>query len=245
MAPPCAKHSESVPYPIARPPCACRAARRTPCMRGRACAARHRGRCDRGRRARAVRLPPRFRQANRARIGLDPVLGRIGALEVQARDHPEGHPTGAAPALQGLLRGDVGDSPTCASMLSRRDRDAFDADLRPPARARPRRRQRSRSGPAQPEGRRHLPPAAPGRRRAPLGFYTRASTTSRRCSPPIRDQRFLELGRSCVLEPYRNKRTVELLWHGIWTYVLHHRIDVMFGCASLEGTDPEPPRRCR
>jgi putative hemolysin len=40
-----------------------------------------------------------------------------------------------------------------------------------------------------------------------------------------------------VLKPYRNKRTVELLWHGIWTYVLHHRIDVMIGCASLEGTD--------
>jgi putative hemolysin len=51
--------------------------------------------------------------------------------------------------------------------------------------------------------------------------------------------RFLELGRSCVLRPYRNKRTVELLWHGIWTYVLHHRIDVMLGCASLEGTDPD------
>ena len=51
--------------------------------------------------------------------------------------------------------------------------------------------------------------------------------------------RFLELGRSCVLKPYRNKRTVELLWHGIWTYVLHHRIDVMLGCASLEGTDPQ------
>jgi putative hemolysin len=50
--------------------------------------------------------------------------------------------------------------------------------------------------------------------------------------------RFLELGRACVLKPYRNKRTVELLWHGIWTYVLHHRVDVMFGCASLEGTDP-------
>ncbi len=51
--------------------------------------------------------------------------------------------------------------------------------------------------------------------------------------------RFLELGRSCVLPPYRNKRTVELLWHGIWTYVLEHRIDVMIGCASLEGTDPD------
>jgi putative hemolysin len=50
--------------------------------------------------------------------------------------------------------------------------------------------------------------------------------------------RFLELGRSCVLKPYRNKRTVELLWHGVWSYILHHRIDAMFGCASLEGTDP-------
>ena len=48
---------------------------------------------------------------------------------------------------------------------------------------------------------------------------------------------FLELGRSCVLKPYRTKRTVELLWHGIWSYVRQHNIDVMIGCASLEGTD--------
>lgn len=51
--------------------------------------------------------------------------------------------------------------------------------------------------------------------------------------------RFLELGRSCVLPAYRNRRTVELLWHGIWSYVLAHRVDVMIGCASLEGTDPD------
>jgi putative hemolysin len=50
---------------------------------------------------------------------------------------------------------------------------------------------------------------------------------------------FLELGRSCVLEAYRDKRTVELLWHGIWAYVLKHGIHVMLGCASLEGTDPD------
>ena len=50
--------------------------------------------------------------------------------------------------------------------------------------------------------------------------------------------RFLELGRSCVLPRYRNKRTVELLWHGIWSYVRQHRLDVMIGCASFEGTDP-------
>src|SRR5690242_10680607 len=50
---------------------------------------------------------------------------------------------------------------------------------------------------------------------------------------------FLELGRSCVLGSYRNKRTVELLWHGIHSYVLQNRIDVMIGCASLDGTEPK------
>jgi putative hemolysin len=50
---------------------------------------------------------------------------------------------------------------------------------------------------------------------------------------------FLELGRSCVLPPYRNKRTVELLWRGIWTYVRRNHFDVMIGCASLKGTDPD------
>ncbi|WP_284179419.1 GNAT family N-acyltransferase [Rhabdaerophilum sp. SD176] len=54
-----------------------------------------------------------------------------------------------------------------------------------------------------------------------------------------RGARMLELGRSCVLKPWRTKRTVELLWHGIWRYVLHHKIELMFGCASLEGTDPD------
>lgn len=50
--------------------------------------------------------------------------------------------------------------------------------------------------------------------------------------------RFMELGRSCVLKPYRNKRTVELLWQGLWAYVREHDIDVMIGCASFMGTDP-------
>jgi putative hemolysin len=51
--------------------------------------------------------------------------------------------------------------------------------------------------------------------------------------------RFLELGRSCVAPRYRNKRTVELLWQGIWSYVRQNRFDVMIGCASFEGTDPD------
>jgi putative hemolysin len=50
---------------------------------------------------------------------------------------------------------------------------------------------------------------------------------------------FMELGRSCVLKPYRNRRTVELLWQGLWTYVREHGVDVMLGCASFPGTDPK------
>ncbi|WP_131113170.1 GNAT family N-acetyltransferase [Lichenihabitans psoromatis] len=48
---------------------------------------------------------------------------------------------------------------------------------------------------------------------------------------------FLELGRSCVLPVYRTKRTIELLWRGIWAYVQHYHVDALIGCASLEGTD--------
>lgn len=50
--------------------------------------------------------------------------------------------------------------------------------------------------------------------------------------------RFLELGRSCVLPQYRSKRTIELLWQGIWAYVNHYDIGVMTGCASFHGTVP-------
>jgi L-ornithine Nalpha-acyltransferase len=50
--------------------------------------------------------------------------------------------------------------------------------------------------------------------------------------------RFLELGRSCVLPQYRSKRTIELLWQGIWAYVNHYDIGVMTGCASFPGNVP-------
>lgn len=47
----------------------------------------------------------------------------------------------------------------------------------------------------------------------------------------------LELGRSCVAEPYRNRPTMQLLWRGIAAYVFHHKIELMFGCASFPGID--------
>jgi putative hemolysin len=47
----------------------------------------------------------------------------------------------------------------------------------------------------------------------------------------------LELGRSCVDADHRTRGTLQLLWRGIAAYVFVHKIDVMFGCASLPGTD--------
>jgi L-ornithine Nalpha-acyltransferase len=49
----------------------------------------------------------------------------------------------------------------------------------------------------------------------------------------------LELGRSCVDEAYRGRVAMQLLWRGIAAYVFHYQIDLMFGCASLHGTDPD------
>jgi putative hemolysin len=71
------------------------------------------------------------------------------------------------------------------------------------------------------------------------GFY---STAEFDIAPMIArhpGKRFLELGRSCVLAPYRTKRTVELLWQGNWAYALKHNLDVMFGCGSFPGAFPE------
>jgi len=71
------------------------------------------------------------------------------------------------------------------------------------------------------------------------GFYTAGEFDIGGLLARHRHLQFLELGRSCVLSPYRNKHTVELLWHGIHAYVLQNRCDVMFGCASLDGIDPQ------
>ena len=49
----------------------------------------------------------------------------------------------------------------------------------------------------------------------------------------------LELGRSCVLPPYRTSATISMLWRGIFEYVSTRRISVMFGCASFPGSDPD------
>jgi putative hemolysin len=71
------------------------------------------------------------------------------------------------------------------------------------------------------------------------GFYTQAEFDIAPLIARHGGLKFLELGRSCVLKPYRTKPVVELLWQGIWNYVRLYDLDVMLGCASLEGTDPQ------
>lgn len=52
------------------------------------------------------------------------------------------------------------------------------------------------------------------------------------CGEPL-----LELGRSCVLDQYRTRPIMQLLWEAIVDYNYRHNIGLMFGCASLTGTD--------
>lgn len=70
------------------------------------------------------------------------------------------------------------------------------------------------------------------------GFYSEGEFALRQLVERHADFRFLELGRSCVLPEYRNRRTIELLWQGIHAYLSRHDIDVMVGCASFPGTVP-------
>ncbi len=71
------------------------------------------------------------------------------------------------------------------------------------------------------------------------GFYTQSEFDLAPLLDSKPELNFLELGRSCVIKPFRTKPVVELLWQGIWNYVRLHKLDVMMGCASLEGSNPK------
>ncbi len=51
--------------------------------------------------------------------------------------------------------------------------------------------------------------------------------------------KLLELGRSCVDSGHRTRNVMQFLWQGIAAYVFSNQIDLMFGCASLPGTNPD------
>jgi putative hemolysin len=43
----------------------------------------------------------------------------------------------------------------------------------------------------------------------------------------------LELGRSCIAEPYRGGRAIQMLWEGIAVYIAEHGYEYLIGCASV------------
>jgi len=71
------------------------------------------------------------------------------------------------------------------------------------------------------------------------GFYTTSEYDLGRMIAGLpADTKYLELGRSCILKSYRARPgTMQLLWKGLMAYVARFDIDLMFGCASLPGTD--------
>jgi putative hemolysin len=164
------------------------------------------------------------------------IYGRIGSLEVRlARKKSE---IRRAQRLRyKVFYEEMSATPGALALLSRRDEDGFDPifdHLLVVDRGEPN------------DGRRWRRSKVVGTYRvlrqevADLydGFYTQGEYD---IAPLLRakpDYKFIEMGRSCVLKPYRNKRTLELLWQGVWSYVREHGADVMLGCASFEGTDP-------
>lgn len=165
-------------------------------------------------------------------------LGRIGSLEVRLA-RSAGEIRQAQELRYHVFYEEMAAIADAATLSSRRDRDVYDRmcdhllvvdhdDLQPGLFG----RQRPRIVGTYRLLRQEIAEAG-------SGFYTAGEYDIAPLLARHRTAQFLELGRSCVLKPYRTKRTVELLWHGIWAYVLQHGIDAMFGCASIEGTDPD------
>lgn len=71
------------------------------------------------------------------------------------------------------------------------------------------------------------------------GFYSAAEydLTELLTRSPA-DAKFLELGRSCVAKAYRSSQVMQFMWRGLLAYLIRNDIELMFGCASLPGTDP-------
>jgi putative hemolysin len=164
-----------------------------------------------------------------------PVFGRLGALEMQLAQTKQD--VKRAQKLRYRVFYENGTAIADATtMLARRDKDAFDRIcdhlLVVDHAARP-----TLSGRQPVVGTTRLlrQEVADGNH----GFYTEGEFDISGIIERHPELRFLELGRSCVLPRYRNKRTLELLWQGIWSYVRYHRVDVMIGCASFDGIDPE------
>ena len=181
-----------------------------------------------------VRLFPGMRRRP-ASPGLPDTLGRLGSLEVRLARTPK-DVRKAQRLRYRVFYEEGGATPTAALKLVRRDVDAFDAlcdHLLVIDHAAKGKFGKLKSRVV---GTYRLLRQEVADRHG--GFYSAGEFAVEAFIAAHPNERVLELGRSCVLRSHRGKRTVELLWRGLWAYVLHHRVDVLLGCASLDGLDP-------
>jgi len=167
---------------------------------------------------------------------LPQVLGRLGTLEVRLARSMDDVRRAQRLRYQVFFE-QRGNAATAPGKLFRRDMDRYDeycdhllvVDHAPPRQA------LWDNGPSVVGTYRLL-----GQQRAErgIGYYSAQEFDLRGLLEHHASGSALELGRSCVAPAYRNRRTMELLWRGIWAYVRHHGVKMMFGCASLEGADP-------
>ena len=189
-------------------------------------------------RAEAVTVEQPHRRAGREQAPRDRRLRRAARRQSRraARRQRRRDRCRAGAALPRLLRGDGRACPSRRRGAVRRDRDDLDAvadhllvidhALGPGAGGRGR----------------HLPADPREAAAERIGrFYTADEFDI--CRVIAFPGNVLELGRSCVDAAHRSRVAMQLLWRGIAAYVFHHRIDLMFGCASLPGTDAGRARR--
>ena len=181
---------------------------------------------------------PSFRTAWLGAREKPEALGRLGSLEVRLAADPK--EVRRAQRLRYRVFYEEGSAAASRlALLTRRDVDAHETRSATTCSSSTTTRPQSRSGRRSREVvgtyrlLRQEVAAAQG------GFYSAGEFDLAPLLAAHPGRRFLELGRSCVLRPYRNRKTVELLWAGIWAYFRRHGMDAMIGCASLEGTDPD------
>jgi putative hemolysin len=152
---------------------------------------------------------------------------RAGSLSVRlARDAAE---VDAAQALRfAVFYGEMGARADAATLAARRDRDAYDAVAEHLVVI-----DAACSLPCGVVGTYRLIDEAAAARAG--GFYSQGEfDISALLAAPGRK---LELGRSCVHAGWRGGPAMQLLWRGLSELVLGRGIALMFGCASLPGTD--------
>jgi putative hemolysin len=190
---------------------------------------------DAGRKIIAGVFPVFKFKGKKKRAGLDGSLGRMGSLEVRMACSKKDVRKAQRLRFK-VFFGEGGAIPDAKTALTRRDSDRFDKFCDHLIVIDHDARNRFGKKKAKVVGAYRLLRSDVAKDRG--GFYSASEYDVAPLLARHNGETILELGRSCVLEQYRGKRTIELLWRGILAYIRHYRIDALIGCASFPGANP-------